>query len=347
MNKATKGIIIGVSVLAVVGIVVFMGLKMTEEHLVLDTDTVTVELGSEKYLNKDDFIKKKMSDKAKKAVKVESKVTEDSDVGEYDVTFSYKTIVSGTEQKKATLIIEDTTSPSFMNQYDTIYVEQDAQDFNIENYFTVQEHSDYTISMQVEEFDLKKIGLYVVKILATDEYNNQTDQTVSIKVVPTKDVWEGKEALTAYTDGDVPISDKTREKINKGTLAMEDLTLLKKDRVSHEKEDSKDEEGEDKDKDKEEDKDEDKDKDKDKEEEEGTGEVGVRDGVMYLPEKCLDTYPSDGNLTEAEAITSAMNYLKATGLGKTHTYVINHGTSCGLDYFNYSIVPLPVDTTAE
>lgn len=298
-------------------------LKSQEEHLVLENDTIQVELGSDSYLNIEDFVGDKMTDKAQEKVVLSAKLSENKDgkvlPGTYEVLLKYKPLLSKEEVERGYLIIADTKSPKFETEYETLYVEQNAKNVDLRKYFKVKDESTYTLIINAESIDMTQCGTYSVEIIARDKYNNESKTTVNIKVVSAEDIQAGYEALTPYLDGTTPVSKETQKLLDRGILFDVNTKKRRPQVVKEEPKPLKEEEEKTK---------------EDKKEEKKKSE-----NTTPQLDACALSVPPEGILTKEDAIKSAEQYLEMTGLTGSHTYRLNtNKVACGQTYFTYSIV---------
>ena len=352
----TGAVGLGIIVLCAGG---YFFIKSNCEHLALENETVTVNLDTEGgYLKVGDFVGDKMSSDAIESITTESSLNEkEAKAGAYDITFKYKPLLGEEETVQGKLILEDTTAPKFIGDYEKLTVEQDVEDLALEKFFTITDKSEYSVHIEAKSVKLNKAGRYKIRVTVTDDQGNKTVKEVTVQVVPSKDVWDGKEKLSEYTDGTVPMTEETRK--------HEEL----KAEEARKRAEQEDQEDQNNTEDNTEDTSQPAQKAEDtqtkdpvelthadgkKEEYNGTG-IKVyeskegdkitkdRNGTDYLDvddlTPCEKTVPTTGVIGKARTERIARDYLKSNGLDKTHTYELQElETECGQVYYTFSIV---------
>lgn len=146
----------------------------------------------------------------KKKFTVTSKDKKYLDVGEYEVSLKYSK-----ESKDVPFEVKDTKAPVFEDFLTEIRIEQNAEDVDLKDYFKANDLSSAEITIDKQDFDIKKKGKYDISVSATDKYKNTTEKkSVVVKVVDSKDA--KKNGLTETVDGKIPMSKETKEKVDKG-----------------------------------------------------------------------------------------------------------------------------------
>ena len=136
------------------------------------------------------------------------------DVGEYEVSLKYSK-----ESKDVPFEVKDTNAPVFKNFLTEIRIEQNAEDVDLKDYFKAEDLSGAEITIDKQDFDIKKKGKYEITVTATDKYKNVTEKkSVVVKVVDSKDA--KKNGLTETVDGKIPMSKETKEKVDKGETTI-------------------------------------------------------------------------------------------------------------------------------
>lgn len=159
----------------------------------------------------------------KKKFTVTSKDKKYLDVGEYEVSLKYSK-----ESKDVPFEVKDTKAPVFEDFLTEIRIEQNAEDVDLKDYFKANDLSSAEITIDKQDFDIKKKGKYDISVSATDKYKNTTEKkSVVVKVVDSKDA--KKNGLTETVDGKIPMSKETKEKVDKGE------TTIKKSEDSEDK----------------------------------------------------------------------------------------------------------------
>lgn len=136
-------------------------------------------------------------------------------IGEYIMEIEYK---KDADPLKVKVEIKDTTAPEFVDFKDEIKIEQNAQDVELKDYFKAKDLSKVTITVEGKA-DLSKTGEYEVTVIAADEYENKTEKNAKIFVVSSKEAEKGE--LTETADGKTPVSKKTQEKIEQGSVTID------------------------------------------------------------------------------------------------------------------------------
>lgn len=150
----------------------------------------------------------------KKKFTVTSKDKKYLDVGEYEVSLKYSK-----ESKDVPFEVKDTKAPVFEDFLTEIRIEQNAEDVDLKDYFKAEDLSGAEITIDKQDFDIKKKGKYEITVTATDKYKNVTEKkSVVVKVVDSKDA--KKNGLTETVDGKIPMSKETKEKVDKGETTI-------------------------------------------------------------------------------------------------------------------------------
>ena len=119
----------------------------------------------------------------KKKFTVTSKDKKYLDVGEYEVSLKYSK-----ESKDVPFEVKDTKAPVFEDFLTEIRIEQNAEDVDLKDYFKANDLSSAEITIDKQDFDIKKKGKYDISVSATDKYKNTTEKkSVVVKVVDSKD----------------------------------------------------------------------------------------------------------------------------------------------------------------
>ena len=115
--------------------------------------------------------------------------------------------------------VKDTKAPVFEDFLTEIRIEQNAEDVDLKDYFKANDLSSAEITIDKQDFDIKKKGKYDISVSATDKYKNTTEKkSVVVKVVDSKDA--KKNGLTETVDGKIPMSKETKEKVDKGETTI-------------------------------------------------------------------------------------------------------------------------------
>lgn len=96
--------------------------------------------------------------------------------GEYEA----KIVSSDTQESQFMIKVQDTTPPIIKQQKELqIYVGEDAQ---LSKCFVVQDLSDVKINIDDSQVNYMVPGTYMIKVTATDEFNNQSFLSTQIKI---------------------------------------------------------------------------------------------------------------------------------------------------------------------
>lgn len=97
-------------------------------------------------------------------------------VGEYKITIDYK-------KKSVDFVIKvkDTIAPEFSSFKDTIEIEETEDQLDLTTYFKAEDLT--KVKLLIEgEYDLNKVGEYILKVVAEDENNNVTSKDFILKI---------------------------------------------------------------------------------------------------------------------------------------------------------------------
>lgn len=156
----------------------------------------TYELGDDVVLDPAEFILSDLNDDELKEVKIDSELI-NSDLYEYSgwtrkVTDKGKKILSkGTYTVKfiyddkeypVSLIIKDTTAPTFVSPTRTIFIQEGEEMPDINTFYKADDLDEVTLSME-GEVDTSEAGRYPVTIIATDASGNSTSLDVTVRVL--------------------------------------------------------------------------------------------------------------------------------------------------------------------
>ncbi len=190
MKKKRLIIILVIGILTVIFLIGLLFLS-NKDRIVLKKDTFIFELGEEVpfdaayYLN-DDSIKNinqiEFDLESRESVTIqENKLLSNKkdylDVGKYPALLSYKK-----ETKKFMIEVKDTTKPEFKEFNDKIVIEQNAKDVDLTKFFKAEDLTHVELSIK-GEYDLSKIGDFVISVVATDEFKNQSKKEFTLTVI--------------------------------------------------------------------------------------------------------------------------------------------------------------------
>ena len=172
-------------------------------YLILNNESVEVELGEEVSKKVEDYINKDKikEDDLKKIIK-EAKETDNlknvkkqnyPKVGEYEINFEYKD-----EKATVKVIVKDTTKPD-INAPQTIDVVQytDLANFDFESLLSAKDYSKLAKwKIDTSKVDVNTIGEYELKVSIQDKYKNKATKKIKVNVVQAPEVGEGEVAVT-------------------------------------------------------------------------------------------------------------------------------------------------------
>ena len=172
-------------------------------YLILNNESVEVELGEEVSKKVEDYINKDKikEDDLKKIIK-EAKETDNlknvkkqsyPKIGEYEINFEYKD-----EKATVKVIVKDTTKPD-INAPQTIDVVQytDLANFDFESLLSAKDYSKLAKwKIDTSKVDVNTIGEYELKVSIQDKYKNKATKKIKVNVVQAPEVGEGEVAVT-------------------------------------------------------------------------------------------------------------------------------------------------------
>ena len=172
-------------------------------YLILNNESVEVELGEEVSKKVEDYINKDKikEDDLKKIIK-EAKETDNlknvkkqnyPKIGEYEINFEYKD-----EKATVKVIVKDTTKPE-ITAPDSIDVVQytDLANFDFESLLSAKDYSKLDKwKIDTSKVDVNTIGEYELKVSIQDKYKNKATKKIKVNVVQAPEVAEGEVAVT-------------------------------------------------------------------------------------------------------------------------------------------------------
>ena len=172
-------------------------------YLILNNESVEVELGEEvskkveDYINKDKIkeedLKKIIKEaKEKDNLKKEKKQSYPK-IGEYEINFEYKD-----EKATVKVIVKDTTKPE-ITAPDSIDVVQytNLADFDFDSLLSAKDYSKLDKwKIDTSKVDVNTIGEYELKVSIQDKYKNKATKKIKVNVVQAPEVAEGEVAVT-------------------------------------------------------------------------------------------------------------------------------------------------------
>ena len=223
MKKKVIAGIIGIA--AIVAITV--GIVIVNQKPELATSTVTIEAGEEFKPEAKDLFKGKHSGD----VKIDTSKVDTDKVGEYEATATYKK-----HSYTITVKVEDTTAPTITAKSEEPVYTKDVTAVNAEDYVTVEDVSDTTVSItgyqKLDSLDGNVLGdpttetpeeegFYKATITATDSSDNQSEAEVILVYDKTAPVIEGLQDTTVESD---PTEDQFNPTANDNLDGQVDVT---------------------------------------------------------------------------------------------------------------------------
>ncbi len=227
MKKEKLIIISVISILIVIFLIGLLFLS-NKDRIVLKQDTFIFELGEEVpfdaayYLNDDSIkdinkINLELENRDSITIQENKLLSYKKDylnVGKYPAILSYKK-----EIKKIMIEVKDTTKPEFKEFNDKIVIEQNAKDVDLTKFFKAEDLTHVELIVE-GEYDLSKIGNYIISVLATDESKNQTKKEFTLTVISLEEA--KKDNSTSKTiDGTIYKSDAMVEYENNKNKPVE------------------------------------------------------------------------------------------------------------------------------
>lgn len=139
------------------------------------------------------------------------------DIGTYTVVL---TNTKTKEKQTISFTVKDTVAPKFAGFAESVSIEQNAQNVQLESYWAATDVSEVKISV-TGDVDLTKEGEYKVRVFARDKSGNETHKDAVVKVIRNEAVLDG-EKLTKTKDGEIPISTATEEALKNPDKAKEE-----------------------------------------------------------------------------------------------------------------------------
>ena len=172
-------------------------------YLILNNESVEVELGKEVSKNIEDYINKDKikEDDLKKIIKG-AKETDNlknvkkqnyPKVGEYKINFEYKD-----EKATVKVIVKDTTKPE-ITAPDSIDVVQytNLADFDFDSLLSAKDYSKLDKwKIDTSKVDVNTIGTYDLKVTIQDKYKNKASKKLKVNIVQAPEFAEGEVAVT-------------------------------------------------------------------------------------------------------------------------------------------------------
>ena len=227
MKKKRLIIILVIGILTVIFLIGLLFLS-NKDRIVLKKDTFIFELGEEVpfdaayYLNDDSIkdinkINLELENRDSITIQENKLLSYKKDylnVGKYPAILSYKK-----EIKKIMIEVKDTTKPEFKEFNDKIVIEQNAKDVDLTKFFKAEDLTHVELIVE-GEYDLSKIGNYIISVLATDESKNQTKKEFTLTVISLEEA--KKDNSTSKTiDGTIYKSDAMVEYENNKNKPVE------------------------------------------------------------------------------------------------------------------------------
>ena len=111
------------------------------------------------------------------------KMVKDKDypeVGEYELPFTYKTMINHSDKLKVT--VKDTTKPKFTSFSEKIEVTKGDKDFDFKKHFKASDLSSCTLDINTKDVNFDKEGDYTAKVTATDAHKNKESKKFTVVV---------------------------------------------------------------------------------------------------------------------------------------------------------------------
>lgn len=157
----------------------------------------TIELGDEVSLNPADYLIEVPSDEVLEEIKVESPLKSDSNlytyndfsktvsskgkdylmVGTYPITFSYKG-----EKYSVNVVVEDTVMPEFVSPPAVVTIPLGTTSFDFSETYKTKDKDEVKLDIE-GEYNLEKVGVYPVTLIAKDGSGNSNSLEISINVL--------------------------------------------------------------------------------------------------------------------------------------------------------------------
>lgn len=217
-KKVIIGSILGVLILVIGGFIVFRNM----DTLKVKETVFTFEMGERvpfepKYYLKDSNSKKVIDGSEIKFKNVYS-INQDNkelktdgmdylNAGTYEVIISYKN-----KNVSFAIKVEDTTKPEFENFKEEIVLEQNSLNVDLTKFYKAKDLTDVTIVVS-SDYDLSKVGEYIVTVKATDQHNNTETKESKIKIIKYEDIKDNE--LTKDLNGNIYKSQKRIDEENK------------------------------------------------------------------------------------------------------------------------------------
>ena len=176
-KKVIAGIIAGIVIIVVLMFFVFMN----QSSLKVKSKEVTIEYGQQlsidpkDYLNEDEKVVKKATASIKEDVAME----EGKDylpIGEYTLI-----ITADKNEAEVKIIVKDTTAPIFKDFKDTVETVKNVKP-EYTKLYAADDLSQIEITVADENVKYDTVGEYKATVKATDEYKNETDKEITVKV---------------------------------------------------------------------------------------------------------------------------------------------------------------------
>lgn len=188
-----------------------------KEMLKLKEETVTKELGETVSLDPKEYLVDDTTQEILEKTVLDSELLKDEgyvvndeeksitskdkeylNIGEYTFTLTY----NESENKEVKVIVQDTTAPTFKDFKEEIKVEQNAKDVDFNAFFTCEDLSVCKVETDSSAVDLSNTGEAVLKVSATDEYDNKLEKEVKVIIVSMEEARK-EDGVTKTVDGTV------------------------------------------------------------------------------------------------------------------------------------------------
>lgn len=190
----------------------------SKSNIQLKKDTFQVEYGD------------RISTKASMYIKGDKAIVKDTEItikklkyekdkkypkeGTYSASATYKD-----ESLSFQITVKDTKKPVFKSFLKEIRIEQNAENFSIEDFYQADDLHSVKISSKLSTIKWDTPGTYKGTVIAADSAGNKSTKTMSVIILSSEEVQNGAE-LTANSNGKYFISKATQAHIDKHELEI-------------------------------------------------------------------------------------------------------------------------------
>lgn len=222
-KKVITGLVIGV--IAIIGIIVFALMSMNSSDLKLKDKEAIVEYGqpvskeASDYLDFDKVDNAKKDDilaKAKLDLTIENEAEKEyASIGEYKATITYNK-----DKAEFTIIVKDTTAPTFKDFKNSIEAAKDVKP-DYSKLYVAEDLSEVNVSCDDANVKYDTVGEYKATLKATDTSKNETSKEITVKVIePT--IKLDKESTSLYVKETLVLKATITGKEQKATFKSSD-----------------------------------------------------------------------------------------------------------------------------